>query len=86
MVLDTPGGSPVASENLYRYFKELGKRIPLYMYVNSAAVSGGYYIAVAGDKIYANKNAMVGRRTYAKPLPCQNGSRSWGRGQHTQCG
>lgn len=60
VVLDTPGGSPVASENLYRYFKELGARVPLYMYVNSAAASGGYYIAVASPKIYANKNALVG--------------------------
>lgn len=60
VVLDTPGGSPVASENLYRYFKTLGERMPLYMYVNSAAASGGYYIAVAAPTIYANKNALVG--------------------------
>lgn len=60
VVFDTPGGSPVASENLYCYFKALAKRIPLYMYVNSAAVSGGYYIAVASKPIYANKNALVG--------------------------
>jgi protease-4 len=59
-VLDTPGGSPVASENLYRYFKALGARVHLYMYVNSAAASGGYYIAVASPTIYANKNALVG--------------------------
>jgi len=60
VVLDTPGGSPVASENLYRYFKRLGKRVHLYMYVNSAAASGGYYIAVASPTIHANKNALVG--------------------------
>lgn len=60
VVLDTPGGSPVASDNLYSFFKKLSKKIPLYMYVNSAAASGGYYIAVASDTIYANKNALVG--------------------------
>ena len=60
VVLDTPGGSPVASENLYRYLKGLGERAHLYMYVNSAAASGGYYIAVASPTIYANKNALVG--------------------------
>jgi protease IV len=60
VVLDTPGGSPAASENLYRYFKALGERAHLYMYVNSVAASGGYYVAVASPTIYANKNAMVG--------------------------
>jgi protease-4 len=60
VVLDTPGGSPAASENLYRYFKAFGERAHLYMYVNSAAASGGYYIAVASPTIYANKNALVG--------------------------
>jgi len=60
VVLDTPGGSPVASENLYSYFKSLGQEIPLYMYINSVAASGGYYIAVSGKKIYANTNALIG--------------------------
>lgn len=60
LVFDTPGGSPVASDNLYHFFKALQEKIPVIYYVNSAAASGGYYIASGAKKLYANANAIVG--------------------------
>ncbi|HEO99744.1 MAG: S49 family peptidase [Campylobacterales bacterium] len=60
LVFDTPGGSPVASDNLYYFFKGLQERIPVTYYVNSSAASGGYYIASGAEKLYANANAIVG--------------------------
>lgn len=60
LVFDTPGGSPVASDNLYHFFKALQEKIPVTYYVNSAAASGGYYIALGAKKLYANANAIVG--------------------------
>jgi protease-4 len=60
LVFDTPGGSPVASDNLYHFFKALQEKIPVSYYVNSAAASGGYYIACGAEKLYANANAIIG--------------------------
>ena len=60
--INTPGGSAYASAELYKTlmaYKELTDR-PLYVYLSSQATSGGYYAAVAGDKIYANEECWTG--------------------------
>ena len=60
--LRSPGGSPSASWNIATHIKSLqeSKIKPIYVYVDSAAVSGSYMIASQADKIYANRFAMVG--------------------------
>jgi protease-4 len=58
ITFNTPGGSPVASEEISEYLKNYEK--PLTAYIQTSAASGGYYIASALNKIIANPNAIVG--------------------------
>lgn len=61
--LNTPGGSPVQSRYINREIKRLREKypkIPLYAVVSDICASGGYYIAAAADKIYADEGSLVG--------------------------
>jgi len=59
-IMNSPGGSPTASEELSEYLKDYQEDKNITMYVQSIAASGGYYIASAIKPLLANKNAMVG--------------------------
>lgn len=59
-IMNSPGGSPSASEEMSEYLKEINKQKKVTMYVEAVAASGGYYIASAIRPVIANKNAMVG--------------------------
>lgn len=59
-IMNSPGGSPAASEELSEYLKEINKNKKITMYIESVAASGGYYIASAIKPLKANKNAIVG--------------------------
>ncbi|MES2049396.1 MAG: S49 family peptidase [Pseudomonadota bacterium] len=63
MRINSPGGSPVQAgminDEIGRLRKEYPKK-PLYVVVDEMCASGGYYIAVAADKIYVNKASIVG--------------------------
>jgi protease-4 len=59
--VNSPGGGVVASSELHKALVELresGKRVVISM--GSTAASGGYYIATAGDQIYANADTLTG--------------------------
>lgn len=62
VVINSPGGSPVQSSLLFKRMRQLaeekGKRI--YVFCEDVAASGGYYLAVAGDEIYADASSIVG--------------------------
>jgi protease-4 len=58
--LDSPGGSPLASDLIWREVMELKKKKPVIVSVGGMAASGGYYIACAGDKILAESTSIVG--------------------------
>ena len=61
--INSPGGSPVQSgiiNDEIRRLKAAHKEIPVYAVVSDLCASGGYYIAVAADKIYADKASIVG--------------------------
>ena len=61
--INSPGGSPVQAgyinDEIHRLRKKYPK-IPLYAVVTDICASGGYYVAVAADKIYADKASIVG--------------------------
>ncbi len=59
-VMNSPGGSPTASEELSEYLKDYTKEKNVTMYIQGMAASGGYYIASAIKPLIANKNAIVG--------------------------
>ncbi len=61
--LNTPGGSPVQSgiiNDEIKRLKALHTDTPVYAVIEDICASGGYYIAVAADKIYADKGSIVG--------------------------
>ena len=61
--INSPGGSPVQSGYIYDEIRRLRTNnpdTPLYAVVTDICASGGYYIASAADKIYADKASIVG--------------------------
>jgi protease-4 len=61
--VNSPGGSPVQAGYIndeIRRLRKLYPDIPLYAVVEDIAASGGYYVAVAADKIYVDKASIVG--------------------------
>jgi protease-4 len=58
--IDSPGGSAIASEVIWQGLHRLSATKPVWVSVGSMAASGGYYIAVGGDKIYVNESSIVG--------------------------
>lgn len=61
--INSPGGSPVQAGIINDEIQRLRKdnpNIPLYAVVEDVCASGGYYIAVAADKIYVDKASIVG--------------------------
>ncbi|MFO0833832.1 MAG: S49 family peptidase [Phycisphaerales bacterium] len=58
--IDSPGGSATASEVMWQGLRRLAAKKPVWVSVGSMAASGGYYCAVAGDKIYVNPSSIVG--------------------------
>ena len=62
IIINSPGGSPVQSEFITSRIRMLSdeKNIPVYSFVEDVAASGGYWLATAGDEIYASKNSIIG--------------------------
>lgn len=60
--VNTPGGSVYTSDELYQELLKykLKTKRPIYVYFQDQAASGGYYISMAADKIYANRNTWTG--------------------------
>lgn len=61
--INSPGGSPVQAgyinDEIYRLRKKYPEK-PLYAVVQDVCASGGYYVAVAADKIFVDKASLVG--------------------------
>ncbi|NUM45115.1 MAG: signal peptide peptidase SppA [Anaerolineales bacterium] len=58
LVVNSPGGSVVASDIIYNELKNVQK--PIVVLFGETAASGGYYISMAGDYILANPNSLTG--------------------------
>jgi protease IV len=61
--INSPGGSPVQAGTINDEMRRLRAKypdIPLYAVVSDIAASGGYYVAVAADRIYVDKASIVG--------------------------
>ena len=61
--INSPGGSPVEAGRINDEMQRLRKlypKIPLYVVVDDICASGGYYVAVAADKIFVDKASIVG--------------------------
>lgn len=58
--VNSPGGSAYASEQIWHKLLEIKKDIPIVVSFGDVAASGGYYIACASDKIFAETNTITG--------------------------
>lgn len=60
--LNSPGGSPVQSSLVAARIRRLSKekKIPVIVFVEDVAASGGYWIACAGDEILVDATSIVG--------------------------
>jgi protease-4 len=58
--VETPGGSSMAADVMWRELSLLAKRKPLIVSMGSIAASGGYYIASAGHTIFAEPLTITG--------------------------
>ncbi len=61
--INSPGGSPVQSGYIYKEMLRLRKKypdIPLHAVITDIGASGGYYVAAAAEKIYADQASLIG--------------------------
>ncbi|MBK9160319.1 MAG: S49 family peptidase [Nitrosomonadales bacterium] len=61
--INSPGGSPVQAGQINDEMRRLRAKhpdIPLYVVVEDICASGGYYVAVAADKIFVDKASLIG--------------------------
>lgn len=58
--IDSPGGGVGASQEIYQEVKKITRTKKVVVSMGGTAASGGYYIAVAGDKIVANPGTITG--------------------------
>ncbi|MGM0557767.1 MAG: signal peptide peptidase SppA [Myxococcota bacterium] len=58
--VDSPGGSAVASDLIYRGIRRLSTKKPVIASMGNVAASGGYYVAAGADEIFATPNTLTG--------------------------
>jgi signal peptide peptidase SppA len=62
VVINSPGGSAVQSSLIFRRMRQLAEEHAktVYVFCEDVAASGGYYLALAGDELYADASSIVG--------------------------
>ena len=60
--MNSPGGSVSASQKIYNLFKKFKNtnNIPVYFHTTDMLASGGYWVSLSGDKIFASYGSLVG--------------------------
>ena len=60
--INSPGGSPVQSSLLFRRIRQLAaeKGVPVFAFAEDVAASGGYWLALAGDEVWAEESSLLG--------------------------
>lgn len=58
--VDSPGGSAIASDIMWEAATRLGSEKPLVVSMGQVAGSGGYYVSIPGDTIFAEASTITG--------------------------
>jgi len=58
--IDSPGGSVAPSQEMYNAVTKFRTKRPVYCSMGDLAASGGYYVAAACSKIFANPGTLTG--------------------------
>lgn len=75
--VDSPGGGVAPSQEMYEAIKRVRQKKKVYASMGSLAASGGYYIAAAAEKIYANPGTMTGSIGVIMQQPNVEGLLRW---------
>lgn len=62
IVINSPGGSPVQSSLIFKRVRQLAeeKSKKVYVFCEDVAASGGYWLALCGDEVYADRSSIIG--------------------------
>ncbi len=62
LAINSPGGSPVQSALIAARIRALAteKKLPVLAFIEDVGASGGYWLALAGDEIFADPSSIVG--------------------------
>src|SRR3982074_17656 len=62
LVINSPGGARVQSRQIYLRIRQLAaeKKLPVLVFVEDVAASGGYMLACAGDEIFCDPSSILG--------------------------
>lgn len=71
VAINSPGGAVGPSQSIYRELKRIREedKVPVIAAIGSVGASGGYYIAVGADSIYANPGSITGSIGVIMELP-----------------
>jgi protease-4 len=73
--VDSPGGSTLASERIRQAVADVrGRGVPVIISMGSVAASGGYWIAAAGERIFAEPSTLTGSIGVFGIIPSFQGS------------
>ena len=65
--VNSPGGSALASEIIYQTLSK--SDVPIYVSMSETAASGGYYISMAGNKVFADNATITGSIGVVSMIP-----------------
>lgn len=62
LYINTPGGTVNDADGIFHLLGDYKKKyqVPIYAYIDGLCASGGMYIALAADKIYASDTSLIG--------------------------
>lgn len=62
LYINTPGGTVNDADNIFRLLGDYKQKykVPIYAYVDGLCASGGMYVALAADKIFASDTSLIG--------------------------
>ena len=58
--INSPGGSTAGSEAIYRALRRVAEKKPVVTVMDSVAASGGYMVALAGERLFASGSSITG--------------------------
>ena len=60
LYIDSRGGDGLVSDKIWKAIMELKEEKPVVVVMGRVAASGGYYLAMTGDRVFARKTALTG--------------------------
>jgi len=75
--IDSPGGSVGPSQEIFEAMRRVQKNKHLLASMGSIAASGGFYVAMGGEKVFANPGTLTGSIGVISEFPNVSGLLKW---------